>query len=76
MTDPTPLEIAQRRHAEAEHAALLARADVARAAVDQARQDGEKGDVYNRAGRLLGTCKRTVLRWLEVTKNVTSAEGE
>jgi hypothetical protein len=72
---PTPLEIAQRRHVEAEQAALAARADLARAAVDQARQDGERGDVYQRAGRLLGTCKRTVLRWMEVTKNVTSQDS-
>lgn len=69
---PTPLEIATARLADAERAALLARADQARAAVDEARLSDERTDLYERAARLLGVSRRTLMRSLAVTKTVTS----
>ena len=76
MTDtprpPTPLETAQQRLDAAERAALHARGEVARAAVDQERREDGDSAAVDRAARLLGVSRRTLYRWIEVTKNVTS----
>lgn len=72
----TPLETARAALERAEEATLTARAAYARAALDQARQDGARGSVYERAGLLIGTSGRTLKRMLKVTKNVTSQESE
>lgn len=71
----TPLETALARLAEAEQTATQARLDVAAAALDQARLDGERGDVYARAAALLGVSERTFHRMRKVTKSVTSDDS-
>ena len=80
MTDtprpPTPLETAQQRLETAERATLHARAEVARAAVDQERREDGDSAAVDRAARRLGISRRTLYRWIEVTKNVTSQDGQ